>query len=203
MPVNVRQRRTYSIRFRSRECRMRLNYGEADREYLLARCPARFCFGKRARVLDNGSCCRWRARARARYQKREESWVLARGRLPAAYQTLFRSAVRFGDSIVDTRNCAHSELGPVILHDSPFCPPLSTFPPRPPRHRAINTTRTEAICRAEVSGSPIVSNRCRGSSGVSRSSRNSLFPASADGRWILNTESQRSAPRVNTRYTAN
>lgn len=72
------------------------------------------------------------ARARARYQKREESWVLARGRLPAAYQTLFRSAVRFGDSIVDTRNCAHSERGPVILHDSPFCPPLSTLPPRPP-----------------------------------------------------------------------
>lgn len=40
--------------------------------------------------------------AAVRYRSREESWAFARDQLPAAYQTLFRPNVRFGNSIVDT-----------------------------------------------------------------------------------------------------
>lgn len=49
------------------------------------------------------------------YQRREESWVFARDQLPAAYQMLFRSNVRFGYSIVDPQ--LRIPRGPVVLHD--------------------------------------------------------------------------------------
>jgi len=54
----------------------------------------------------------------ARYQRREESWVFARDRLPAAYRTLFRSAVRFGNSIVDRQLRIPGPL--VSFHDLPL-----------------------------------------------------------------------------------
>jgi len=53
--------------------------------------------------------CRWR------YQVREESWVFARDQLPAAYQTLFRSTIRFGYSIDNPQ--LRIPRGPVILYD--------------------------------------------------------------------------------------
>jgi len=49
------------------------------------------------------------------YQRREESWVFARDQLPAAYQMLFRSTVRFGYSIVDPQ--LRIPRGSVVLHD--------------------------------------------------------------------------------------
>lgn len=48
----------------------------------------------------------------ARYQTREER-VFARDQLPAAYQTLFRSTVRFGYSIDNPQ--LRIPRGPVIL----------------------------------------------------------------------------------------
>lgn len=50
----------------------------------------------------------------ARYQIREER-VFTRDQLPAAYQTLFRSTVRFGYSIDNPQ--LRIPRGPVILYD--------------------------------------------------------------------------------------
>jgi len=76
--------------------RIQLNYGKPiAARAVFCRETSRPC-GNQPSLLDQLSL--------ARYQRREESWVFARDRLPAAYRTLFRSAVPFGNSIVDPQS---------------------------------------------------------------------------------------------------
>lgn len=54
------------------------------------------------------------------YQKQEESWAFARDQLPAAYQMLFRSNVRFGNWIVDWSRTDSTNIYLFPLHRTKY-----------------------------------------------------------------------------------